>query len=265
MGPGALPQTCGTADAPGRPVAWIRPGRAGYIGPDLGVDLHAASVGVLTIGLDAPLILETPDHGTVTTRSAYAPARAPHRAIASEGRILLLFTDTAATFEGGGPGKPGHGPASEMQHYAGPYGLGHRRERELIDACRRDPDPDLLRTLAGPRSLDDDHRIRRVVDQIRDDPTQILRAEHTAHTAGLSTTHFLRLFAQHTGTTFRRYQQWNRLLEVARGIAVGHNLTRCAADAGFASPSHLSDTFHETLGTTATTILGSRVQFETDA
>jgi AraC-like DNA-binding protein len=243
MAIGALPQTCDVSDPP---VAWIRPGQAGYIGPDLGVDLHAASVGVLTVGLDAPLVLETAEHGALVTRSAYAPARTPHRAIASEGRILLLFTDSAVA----------------MREHLGPYGLGHRRERELIAACRDNADLELLRALADPRRGGGDRRIRRVVDEIREEPARVLRAEQSALGAGMSTSHFLRLFAQHTGTTFRRYQQWNRLLEVARGIAAGHSLTRCATDAGFASPSHLSDTFHETLGTTATAVLGSRVRFD---
>src|SRR5579859_709908 len=96
MAIGALPQTCGAADAPPAPVAWIRAGQAGYVGPDLGVDLHAASVGVLTVGLDAPLVVETGGHGTLLTRSVYAPARTAHRAVASEGRILLLFSDSGA-------------------------------------------------------------------------------------------------------------------------------------------------------------------------
>jgi AraC-like DNA-binding protein len=251
MAIGALPQTCGAADASSAPVAWIRAGQAGYIGPDLGVDLHSASVGVLTIGLDAPLVVETGAHGTLVTRSVYAPARAAHRVVASEGRILLLFSDS-------------DGPAAAMRDFAGPYGLGHRAERELIAACRDDPEPDLLRALAGPVPLGGDPRVRRVVGWMREDPAKVLHAEQSAYRVGLSTPHFLRLFARHTGTTFRRYQQWNRLLEAARGIAVGHSLTRCAADAGFASPSHLSDTFHETLGTTASAVLGSRVQFEVD-
>jgi AraC-like DNA-binding protein len=222
-------------------VAWIRPGQAGYVGPDLGVNLHAASVGVLTVGLDAPFIVETPQHGAVRARSFYAPARMKHRVVAPEGRILLVFTDSGA------------------------HRLDVRLERELIAACRNGADPGVIELLAaaGPRSTAD-RRIRRVVDEIRDDPSRILRAEQSAQGVGMSTAYFLRMFAQHTGTTFRRYQQWNRLLEAARGIAAGHSLTRCAADAGFASPSHLSDTFHETLGTTATTVLGSRVRFELD-
>lgn len=252
MAVGALPQTCGDSGgsasgpapvsaAASAPVAWIRPGQAGYIGPDLGVDLHAASVGVLTVGLDAPFIVETPQHGAITARSFYAPARVPHRVVAPEGRILLLFSDSGA---------------SHLDSL----------ERDLIAACRNGADPGVLQHLAAasPRSTAD-RRIRRVVEEIRDDPSRILRAEQSAQGAGMSTAYFLRMFAQHTGTTFRRYQQWNRLLEAARGIAAGHPLTRCAADAGFASPSHLSDTFHETFGTTATTVLGSRVRFELDA
>lgn len=252
MGIGALPQTCGEM-----PVAWLGSGQAGYIGPDLGVDLHASSVGVLTVGLDAPIVVETPEHGLIRTRSVYAPARAQHRVIAPEGRILLLFTDSSASVD------QGTSLAAAMQDQLGPYGLNHRLERELIAACRHTPDPADLYCLATPTgAAPTDRRIRRIVDEIRAEPAHILRADRSAQNLGLSTPHFLRLFAHHTGTTFRRYQQWNRLLQAARGLAVGHPLTRCAADAGFASPSHLSDTIHETLGTTASAMLGSRVRFE---
>jgi AraC-like DNA-binding protein len=261
MAVGALPQTCGSSGLPA-PVAWILPGQAGYIGPDLGVDLHAASVGVLTVGLDAPFVVETAHHGAIRTRSVYAPARAQHRVIAPEGRILLLFNDSGACAYDGEP----RTSADAMQRQIGPYGLDHRQERALIAACRNGADPGLVQRLAapGPNSAAD-RRIRRVVDEIRDDPSRILRAEQSAQGVGMSTAYFLRQFARHTGTTFRRYQQWNRLLEAARGIAAGHSLTRSAADAGFASPSHLSDTFHETFGTTATAVLDSRVRFELDA
>lgn len=189
-------------------MAWIRPGQLGYIGPDLGVDLHATPVAVLSIGLDAPFTLETAGHGATTVRSAYAPARTTHRVVAPEGRILLLLIDPAGT--------PAGRLAAAMQRYTGPYGLDHRLEDELETASR----------------------------------------------LGLSTSHFLRLFAQHTGTTFRRYQQWARLLHAVRGMVAGHDLTRCATDAGFASPSHFSDTFHRTFGLSPSALLNSRVQID---
>lgn len=183
-------------------MAWIRPGQLGYIGPDLGVDLHATPVAVLSIGLDAPFTLETAGHGATTVRSAYAPARTTHRVVAPEGRILLLLIDPAGT------------PAG------------------------------------------------RLAAAVRADPSRAFRAHETASRLGLSTSHFLRLFAQHTGTTFRRYQQWARLLHAVRGMVAGHDLTRCATDAGFASPSHFSDTFHRTFGLSPSALLNSRVQID---
>ncbi len=238
-------------------MAWIRPGQVGYIGPDLGVDLHATSVGVLTVGLDAPFTLHTAAHGTVTARSAFAPARTPHRVVAPEGRILLLFLDSADL--------PGGHLAAAMQRQVGPYGLDHHLEAELLTACDRPDAPDVLGSLAGPPLPGTaDRRISRLVESIRADPGQALRAQETAALLGLSTSHFLHLFAEQTGTTFRRYQQWARLLHVVRGLTAGHDLTRCAADAGFASPSHLSDTFRHTLGTSATAVLNSHVRFDLD-
>ncbi|WP_406237424.1 hypothetical protein [Nocardia sp. NBC_01009] len=57
------------------PVAWMRPGHIGYVGPDLGVDPHSPSVAMLSVGLDAPLVLHTGAHGRILTGSSFAPAR----------------------------------------------------------------------------------------------------------------------------------------------------------------------------------------------
>jgi AraC-like DNA-binding protein len=48
-------------------------------------------------------------------------------------------------------------------------------------------------------------------------------------------------------------------------MVAGHELTRCAADAGFASPSHFSDTFHRTFGLSPSALLNPRVQIDLDA
>ena len=256
---GALPETC---DA----LAWIRPGQVGYVGPDLGVGMHGAAVGVLTVGLDAPVTLETPGHGKATARSVYAPARVPHRVVAPEGcRILLLFIDSTDA--------PADRMAAAMQRRLGPIGLDHRAESWLIKkAGARDVDQAAFQNITGPTSSGRsgsgsnaptaDPRIAELVEEIRAQPAQALRAEATARRLGLSRSHFLHMFAQHTGTTFRRYQQWSRLLHVVHGFSAGHDLTRCAADAGFASPSHLSDSFRQNLGMTATTVFTSRIRFE---
>ncbi|MFI6776169.1 helix-turn-helix domain-containing protein [Nocardia sp. NPDC050412] len=92
--------------------------------------------------------------------------------------------------------------------------------------------------------------------------TAHIRAEHAADAAGMSETHLLRTFTAHTGTTFRRYRQWARLRMVFASLAAGHDLARCAADAGFASPSHLSETFRRAFGASPTALLGSSVTFD---
>ncbi|MEU7219952.1 AraC family transcriptional regulator [Nocardia iowensis] len=246
-----LPKTCGDR----RPVMFVRPSHVCYIGPDLTVAAHATSVAVLGVGLDAPLVFRAPGHGPTTTGSAFAPARAVHSMLASEGRIMLLFIDPAGT-----PIAP---VAAAMRSFTGPFGFEHQHERELIAACDNNCDPGALLRRAGvpaPESVDP--RIIQLAAAIRRDPVRVFHAEETAARLGLSASHFLRLFGRSTGTTFRRYQQWARLRQVVHGIAAGHDLSRCAVDAGFASPSHFSDTFRKTFGLSATAMLDSGVRFD---
>ncbi|MBF6297580.1 helix-turn-helix transcriptional regulator [Nocardia amamiensis] len=250
---GALSEICGPATSP---VVWLRPGHVGYIGPELGVDLHSVSVAVLSVGLDGPFVLETAAHGQIRTRSSFAPARASHRVVAPERWILLLFVDPAGT--------PATGIAGEMTATAGPYGLAHRREQELVELCRGDDvDPDRIfaQAVAGSAPVADP-RIEWAAAAIRRNPNQTFRADTIAANLGLSTTHFLRLFAQRSGTTFRGYQRWTRVVHALRDTATGRDLTRSATDAGFATPSHFSETFHHMFGLSATALLRSGVRFD---
>jgi AraC-like DNA-binding protein len=249
---GALSEICGSQRTP---VAWMRPGHIGYIGPDLGVDPHAPSVAMLTVGLDGPLVLHTAD-GQLRTGSSFAPARTTHRIVATEGWILTLFVDPAAA--------PATVIADVMTDAAGPFGLHHRRERELIELSRADrvePERIYTRAIATPVTMVDP-RIEQVAAAIRSDPARTFRAEQIAANLGLSTTHFLRLFTQQCGTTFRGYQRWNRLITTIRDTVSGHDLTRSALDAGFATPSHFSETFRTMIGLSATTMLRSGIHFD---
>ncbi|MGW5381008.1 helix-turn-helix domain-containing protein [Nocardia sp. NPDC003963] len=252
MSTDALSETCGPVRAP---VAWVRPGHVGYIGPDLGVDPHSPAVAMLSVGLDAPLVLHTA-HGPVRTGSSFAPARTTQRIIATEGWILALFVDPA--------GATATAISDEMIYAAAPFGLAHRRERELVDLCRApvvDPDRIYARALAGPTPVTDP-RIERIAAAIRSDPARTFRADRIAANLGLSTTHFLRLFTQQCGTTFRGYQRWNRTIHTVRGAVAGHDLTRSALDAGFATPSHFSETFRDMIGLPASRMLRAGIRFD---
>lgn len=236
-------------------MAWVRSGHVGYIGPDLGVDPHSPSVAMLSVGLDAPLVLHTAQ-GPISTGSSFAPARTTQRIVATQGWILVLFVDPT--------GAPATAIADEMTAAAGPFGLAHRRERELAELCCApivDPDHIYARAIAGAAPVTDP-RIEQVAATIRSDPARSYRADHIAANLGLSTTHFLRLFTQQSGTTFRGYQRWNRMIHTVRGAVTGHDLTRSALDAGFATPSHFSETFRDMIGLSATKMLRAGIRFD---
>ncbi|MFJ2664575.1 helix-turn-helix domain-containing protein [Nocardia fluminea] len=237
------------------PTAWARPGHIGYVGPDLRPDTHSPPVAMLTVGLDGPLIVHTA-RGLIRTGSSFAPARTPHRVVATQGWILVLFIDPSSA--------PATMIADEMTDAAGAFGLNHRRERELVELCAEPVvDPDLLyhRAIAGPH-LGTDARIARLAAAIRDQPANALRADQIAANLGLSTGHFLHLFTQHCGTTFRGYQRWNRMVTAITNAVNGHDLTRSAIDAGFATPSHFSESFRAMIGLPATTMLGAGIHFD---
>ncbi|MEV0298312.1 AraC family transcriptional regulator [Nocardia sp. NPDC050710] len=244
----ALSQTCA-----GAPVLWMRPWHAGYIGPDLGVGMHATSIACLGLSLDEPFAVDTAEDETIVARSIFVPARVPHR-IVSEGRIALLFTEPGSAAIAGIAGGSGG--------RARPAVVDPSAEAVLITAARAGvAGLERLMSVSQP-SYPIDPRIGAIVRDIRADPTMHIRAELAANAAGMSEFHFLRMFAAHTGTTFRRYRQWARLRMVFASLDAGHDLTRCAADAGFASPSHLSETFRRTFGLSLTALLSASVTLD---
>ena len=107
-------------------------------------------------------------------------------------------------------------------------------------------------------------RIVRITPPIRAQPGVPVTAAEFARDTHLSTPYFLRLFATETGTSFRRYRLWARMLHVATAVSKGSDLTRAAVDAGFASPSHFSDAFHRMFGLTATTLMSGGVKIVVD-
>ena len=105
-----------------------------------------------------------------------------------------------------------------------------------------------------------DERIDTALRLMRTRPADRLSAAEVAREVHLSTSRFLHLFSAHAGTTFRRYRLWTRMMRVAAGISAGHDLTRASVDAGFASPAHFSDTFHDMFGLSAATLLAANTR-----
>lgn len=246
----ALPETC-AQDVDITPAQlWLRLGHAVYIGPALGLDAHSTALAGLCVGLDAPFRVRVAGVPDIDTRSFLFRARVTHHLLDASGRMLFCFFDPTSTQLARCVGG--------MQRTVNGFRTDHRYETDLIDICTS-PQPNVERLLelaSIPIPIVRDARIASAAAAIRADPTDRQRAADKAREAGLSTSYFLRTFAEQTGTSFRRYVQWARMLEVAKAYSAGHDLTRASVDAGFASPSHFSDTFRAMFGLTPTALAG---------
>ena len=233
----ALPETCWMG---------IGDGVAVYRGPSLELAAHSGSGSCLAVGLDEEFTLRT-DEGERTARSALIPPRLPHQLIAHGRRMAFCYLDAARDCR------------DLMRTTGGSVHYGHAREAELL-RCGE------VRTwleIAGRGPVaPDDPRIAAALELLR---TADLSAAELATRVHLSTSRFLHLFAQHAGTTFRRYRLWGRMLRTASGYAAGADLTTAATDAGFASPSHFSTAFRAMFGLSPSLLLATgtpRASFE---
>ncbi|MFI6997011.1 helix-turn-helix domain-containing protein [Nocardia sp. NPDC050175] len=248
MGGTALPETRCLA------TVWLWPGHAVYRGPSLRLDAHCGSVLCLAVGVDAPFMLRA-DGLEQTVHTALIPPRMVHQVVATGEQMLFCYIDPSSP-----QAKTSWDRMTTRFHG---FGLHHRDEPDLIShAAQADFDPVAAIDLAcGSAAAPIDDRIAAAAAILLAHPARANSAAELAAEAHLSTSRFLHLFARHAGTSFRRYRIWARMLSVGRAIAKGADLTTAAADAGFASPSHFSDTFHAMCGLSPSALLagGARI------
>ncbi|MFF2082546.1 helix-turn-helix transcriptional regulator [Nocardia sp. NPDC058176] len=256
MGTRPLPETCRIPA-----TVWLWAGHALYHGPSLRLDRHSGAVLCLAIGLDSTFTVEAEAFGARSVRSVLVPPRTPHRIIA-ETRMLFCYID---------PGSPRAGACrARMTEFTGGFGFVHDHEAAVIrlgsefgEGAQRNLGSDAvtlfdLASGAGRSAMDP--RIAAATAILCADPAAPITADQLAAAVHLSKSRLLHLFAEHAGTTFRRYRVWARMLAVGRAVAEGADLTTAATHAGFASPSHFSDTFHAMFGLTATDLLSAGVR-----
>ncbi|WP_344412474.1 AraC family transcriptional regulator [Amycolatopsis minnesotensis] len=245
----SLPEN-GYADA----TLWLRPGHAVYTGPSLRLDPHSGSVACLAVGLDGSFTVHRDGHPEVLARSALIAPRVRHRLVAAGERMLFCYLDPSSTRR----------PACEWRMTGGDAGVRvhHRDEAELVARAEAGGDLGAWLDLAAPMSSTaGDPRISDAAAVLRKQAHRMVSAGELAAACGLSTSRFRHLFRDETGTSFRRYRLWARMLTAADLIAGGSDLTTAATEAGFATPSHFSDAFHGMFGLPPSRLLGGRVTF----
>ncbi|WP_232851540.1 AraC family transcriptional regulator [Nocardia acididurans] len=243
-------------------------GHALYAGPALDLEPHSGSVWCFAVGVDHPFTIRLGDADRFDTTTALIPPRTTHQLIAHGGRMIFAYLDPSS--------HRAQACRELMTDRTRAVGVGHTADQRL-----RELGATLLAATAaeipidGARSATEtlgiawldlaapalqqvmDARITEAVKIIHNDPAATVPAGELAAQAGLSESRFLHLFRQEAGTSLRRYRQWARLLHTATVFLAGHDLTRAATEAGFASPSHFADRFRITFGLSATRLLGS--------
>jgi AraC-like DNA-binding protein len=239
--PAALPQTC-------YPAVWLWPGQALYAGPGLGLEPHSGSVWCLAVGIDAPLTVSVGAR-RIVARSTLIPPRLTHHLVV-DGRLVSCYLDPAS--------ERSRSCLRQFAEFHDGVGVHHDAQQALVTVPADDAAAVRWLAAAAPVAINAiDARIELVAKQIRDDPATPTPAGELAATVGLSESRFLHLFRQETGSSLRRYRMWSRLLRAGTELAAGHNLSTAAAEAGFASPSHLADRFKTTFGLSATQLLAT--------
>ncbi|MGW4097397.1 helix-turn-helix domain-containing protein [Mycobacterium sp. NPDC004974] len=242
-----LPQTC-------YPTVWLWPGQALYSGPGLGLQPHSGSVWCLAVGVDGPLTV-TVSGNAIVAGSVLIPPRLTHH-LSMPGAMVSCYLDPSS--------QRSAACRQQFTEFRDNIGIGHAAEPALTMTPDDDGAARRWLDLAAPDTPHRiDPRIELVAKQIRENPAEAVSARELAATAGLSESRFLHLFRREAGTSLRRYRMWSRLVSAGTAVAAGQNLTTAAADSGFASPSHLADSFKSTFGLSATQLLTTGLRIRT--
>ena len=260
---GALPETCY------RPRLWLWPGQAIYVGPSLGLAPHSGSVSCLAVAVNGTVEVLVDGVLGPPARSVLIPPRLTHQILPDADLMVFCYLD---------PGSDRHRACQRLMTVAtGALEYRHRHEtaltlgaRELNDGRHATIWLDLASGLGEDASDQTwaptqrhqtpppDPRIRRAVAALHAlHPLDHAGAAHLAALVGLSTSRFLHLFRTETGTSYRRYVLWLRMLRAAEVLRQHGSLTAAAAGAGFASPSHFSDAFVAMFGMRPRQLLGA--------
>ncbi len=246
---------------------WLWLGSALYVGPSLRLGAHSGSVSCLAVAVNGTFTVEQTGTPGSATRSALIPARLRHRIVPDADRMAFCYLDPGSAWHRGcysamtrdGVIAYGHQQTTALATAAAALSRTHGARAWLELACTRKVGPNSLSATSGGRGRSD-ARIEQTLTSLQAaDLHSDLSAAALATRAGLSTSRFLHLFRQHTGTSLRRHRSWLRMVSAARRVRDGADLSTAAMDAGFASPSHFSTSFHAMFGVPANHLLGVQI------
>jgi AraC family transcriptional regulator len=136
-----------------------------------------------------------------------------------------------------------------MQRFSGEYAANGGSHTGMLDALAAALTHQIVRNITGgceptPQHLATKNRLNSVIEQIHLRYPYPVTVDELAETAGLSPSHFRRLFKEEVGMSPGRYLLQVRLEQAKRLLAAGeHTVTETAIATGFNSASYLSRCF----------------------
>jgi len=100
-----------------------------------------------------------------------------------------------------------------------------------------------------------DERILSLLEEIDDYKHLETKVPEIAERMNYSESYLTHLFKKETGVSLKRYLLLRRVEYVWQGIVRGENITEASLNAGFASPSHFSDTCRKLTGISAAYVI----------
>jgi AraC-like DNA-binding protein len=236
-------------EAPVLPRICVAPARAMYIGPGLQLAPHQNVAATIAVALAEPFELRTwaRSEGWSEWQSAACAlirSETLHH-LKSAGPMAFLYMD---------PLTDRRQPLTQGQLEAGRIQLQVKAPHIGIQqafACFG----------LEPR-IPRDARIARVVQAVERRPDAFGRIQEAAKLACLSPSRFRARFDAEIGLPFRRYRLWRRMALVMRVIASGGSLTCAAQEAGFSSSAHLSSSFKQMFGLSASEVIALGVAID---
>lgn len=219
------------------------------LGPPYISQRHRHHAAQITLGLDGPVVFESPQTGVHSADLLLIPPDIPH-AHPAFGASAMLFLEPESVEWAHFPDRANGGlvPLS-FDHLSFDQGLrSFARSAAAGDAVAAQALVDHLIGKSVSYSPGFDPVVSQACEQIRQRLNRPITLAELARAVHRSPSRLAHRFREATGVPLRRFILWRRLRAAAEIAMQGSSLTQAAHAAGFADSAHLSRTFRSMFG-----------------